>query len=156
MRRTYFARRNEAMTDHDSLKSFRLLLQRLPLILPLVSKIVILNPRPGHFHCYLKLRRKNEWADLVALQIFLGSDKNRELANYSRIIAGASKPILLIEFTKTPHWRPPDLTCSCPRKLRGRKFANCPHLMAVKEHVPLAGFLSTRLKVMGVKEPFET
>jgi hypothetical protein len=154
VRNTYFGRRNEALLDHDTDRAFRLFLRRLQKILPLVVKVVILATRPHHYHVYIRLKRPQTWANISALQTFLGSDKSRELANMSRILAVATRPILLVEFGRIPNWRKPDLVCSCPRKWKGRKLANCRHLTRAKGHKARWGFISTRLKAMGVKEPF--
>lgn len=154
MRNIYFNRSDEASLDLDSEKAFRKFLTRLGPILPLVIKMVIVASRPHHYHVYILLGRRHRFVDISALQTYLGSDKERELANMSRIIAGASKPILLIEYAKVPHWRKPDMVCHCPPKWRGRKLGNCHHLMAAKGHKAKYGFLSTRLKTIGVKEPF--
>jgi hypothetical protein len=87
--------------------------------------------------------------------VYLGSDPIRELANMNRMIAGASRPILLIEYTKVKNWREPDFICSCPRKWKGRKLGNCVHLMAARGHKAKYGFLSTRLKTIGIERPYE-
>ena len=142
------------LLDIDSAKSYRLFRERYPKVAHLVKKTVILATRPGHYHVYILLKRRHRFVNLSALQRYLGSDTRRELSNMSRIIAGASKPILLIEFTNVPYWREPDVVCSCPPKIKGRKFGNCPHLMAVREHKPAYGFLSTRLRIIGVGAPF--
>jgi hypothetical protein len=154
MRNISFARSDEAMLDLDSDRSYRLFLKRLPVILPLILKMVVVATRPHHFHVYIKLKRRHRFVDISALQIYLGSDPRRELANLSRIVAGASKPILLIEYTKVNHWRKPDIVCSCPPKWKGRKLGNCRHLMAARGHKAKYGFLSTRLKILGVKDPY--
>ena len=155
MRNIYFARSDEALLDLDNDSAYNLFRKRLPKILPLVRKVIVVATRPHHWHCYLRLKKSHAFVNISALQTYLGSDKTRELANMSRIIAGASKPILLIEFTRVKHWRPPDIVCSCPRKWKGRKLGNCRHLMKAKGHKAKYGFLSTRLKTMGVVSPYE-
>lgn len=142
------------LLDFDSARSYRLFQRRYPKIARLVEKVVVLATRPGHFHVYILLKRRHRFVNLSALQRYLGSDIKRELSNMSRIIAGASKPILLIEFTRVPHWREPDIVCSCPPKAGGKKLGNCPHLMAAPGHRADYGFLSTRLKIIGVKDPY--
>ncbi|MDG6988270.1 MAG: hypothetical protein JRN21_02980 [Nitrososphaerota archaeon] len=140
------------MLDHDSDSSFRVFLSRLYLVLPLVTKIVIVAERPHHYHTFLRLKKKQTWANISALQTFLGSDKSRELANMSRILAGATYPILLIEYGhRVPHWRRADIMCSCPRVWKRKKLGNCRHLAQVKGHRMKWGFISTRLKEVGVK-----
>ena len=140
------------MLDHDSDSAFRLFLSRLHLVLPLVKKIVILAERPHHYHTFIRLKKAQTWANTSALQTFLGSDKSRELADTSRVLAGATWPILLIEYGHSvPHWRTADIVCSCPRIWKGKKLGNCRHLMKAKGHKAEYGFLSTRLKEAGVK-----
>jgi hypothetical protein len=154
LRRTYFARQNEAMLDLDSDSAFRVFLSRLHLVLPIVTKVVIVAERPHHYHTFIRLKKKQTWANISALQTFLGSDKSRELANMSRILTGATWPILLIEHGHSvPHWRRADISCGCPRVWKGRKLANCRHLARAKGHRARWGYLSTRLEAMGV-EPF--
>jgi hypothetical protein len=114
-----------------------------------------MSTRPHHFHVYILLKKHHRFVDLSALQTYLGSDIRRENSNLSRIIAGATKPILLIEFARVPHWRKPDIICSCFRKWKGRKRGTCRHIMAARGHRAKYGFLSTRLKIIGVEEPFE-
>ena len=144
-------RSNELGLDFDREKYFRFFQkERYPKIKHLVKKMVILATRPGHYHVYIVLRRHHRFVNLSALQRFCGSDIKRELSNMSRIIAGASKPILLIEFTRVQHFRRPDITCSCPPKLHGRKFGNCPHLVKARGHRARFGYLSTRLRIVGV------
>ena len=155
MRRTYFARRNDVMLDHDSDSAFRLFLSRLYLVLPLVTKVIIMAERTHHYHTYIRLKKKQTWANISALQTFLASDKSRELANMSRILADANSPILLIEYGHSvPHWRRADIVCNCPRVWKRKRLANCWHLARAKGHRSKWGYLSTRLKQMGVKEPF--
>lgn len=154
MRNIYFARSNEFLGDYDSERSFRTFQERLPKIEHMVKRVVVLATRRGHYHVYCLLDGQHRFVDLSALAVYLGSDIRRELSNMSRIMAGASKPILLIEFTKVPHWRKPDIVCSCPRMWKGWKLGNCRHLLAVKAHKPKYGFLSTRLKILGVKDPY--
>lgn len=154
VRYTYAMRPNEIGVDLDSDRAYRLFLRRLPKVLPLILTLSVLATRPHHFHVYAVLRKRHAWANLSALQTYLGSDPIRELSNLSRVIAGASKPIILIEFARVPNFRSPDLVCGCRPRVRGRKFANCPHLMAWKEHRPRYGFLSTRLRIVGVEDPF--
>jgi hypothetical protein len=152
MRNHFFGRRNELLLDIDSEAQFRKFLKRLPAVLHLVIlPVVVVSQRPHHYHAYARLRHRAEFPDLSALAVWLGSDLKRELANMSRWAAGATRPVLLIEYTKPKHWRKPDLVCSCPPKLRGRKFANCPHLMSAKGHKAEFGFLSTRLGHLRVK-----
>jgi hypothetical protein len=156
VRYTYFLRADEGGLDLDSDNAYRIFLKRLPKVLPLILKLVILATRPHHYDVYIRLKKRHRFVDICALQTYLGSDKDRELANMSRIIAGASKPILLIEYAKVRHWREPDIICVCPPKLRrGRKFANCPHLLGTKSHRPRWGFISTRLQTLGIASPFE-
>ena len=154
MRNIYFARSNEALLDLDTEGAFKVFLERLPIATHLASKIVIVATRPHHHHVYIRLKRRHRFVDLSALQAYLGSDLRRELSNMSRIIAGASKPTLLIEYTKVRHWRRPDVVCSCAPKWKGKKLGNCRHLMAVRSHKPRYGFLSTRLKIVGVRDPY--
>jgi len=154
VRNIYFARSDEALLDIDTDRGFRRFLQRFPTILSLVASMVILATRPHHYHVYIKLRKRHRFVDLSSLQTYLGSDRTRELANMSRVIAGATRPILLIEYTKVPHWRKPDIVCSCPRRWKGRKLCNCRHLMTARGHKAKYGFLSTRLKTLGVKDPY--
>lgn len=157
MRNIRFNRADEATLDIDTDRDYYRFNERLPKIEHLVKKpIVVVATRPHHWHIFLRLKKRHRWVDIVALQTYLGSDKARELANMSRIAAGASKPILLIDFGVVRHWEhhPPDVVCPCPPKIRRKKFGNCPHLMAVKEHKAKYGFLSTRLKILGVKYPY--
>jgi hypothetical protein len=143
------------MLDHDTDRAFRLFLKRLPLILPLVVKIIILATRPHHYHVYIRLKKRQTWANISALETFLASDKSRELANMSRVLAHSTSPILLIEYGhRVPHWRRADIVCSCPRVWKWKKLANCRHLARAKGHKAKWGYLSTRLKAMGVVEPF--
>ncbi|MDG6950214.1 MAG: hypothetical protein JRN71_08015 [Nitrososphaerota archaeon] len=140
------------MLDHDSDSAFRFFLSRLHLVLPLVTKVIIMAERPHHYHTYIRLKKKQTWANISALQTFLASDKSRELANMSRILAGATCPILLIEYGHcVPHWRRADIVCSCPRVWRRKKLGNCRHLTIMKGHKAKWGFLSTRLKEVGVR-----
>jgi len=154
MRNIYFARCDEVLLDYDSTRQLRVFLERRDRIEPLARRIVVVATRPGHYHVYIRLKRRHRFVDISALQVYLGSDLKRELSNMSRIIAGATKPILLIEYTKVRHWRRPDIVCSCPPRWRGRKLGNCRHLLAAKGHKAGYGFLSTRLKIIGVKDPF--
>ena len=154
VRYTYAARSNEFMLDLDSERAYGLFLERLPKVLPLIRRLSVLATRPHHFHVYGVLRRRHRFVNLSALQTFLRSDPIREVSNMSRMIAGASKPIILIEFSRVPNFRGPDLVCACKPKLRGKKFANCLHLMAFREHKPKYGFLSTRVRIVGVEDPF--
>lgn len=143
------------MLDFDREKDFRFFRDtRYPKIQSLVKKMVILATRPGHYHVYILLKRHHRFVNLSALQRFCGSDIKRELSNMSRMMAGASKPILLIEFTRVPHWRKPDVTCSCPPKINGRKYGNCPHLRVARGHKAAYGYLKTRLEIVGVKDPY--
>ena len=157
MRNIYFARSDEAMLDLDTEDAYKLFASRVPKIEHLVRKpMVITNPRPHHYHVYIKLKKAHDFANISAFQQYLGSDIKRELADLSRIIAGASKPILLIEWAKPKHmWREPDVVCACPREWKRKKLANCKHLMAVREHRPRFGFISTRLMIMGIVKPYE-
>lgn len=153
MRNIRFNRADEATLDLDSDGSYNQFKERVPRIEHLVRKpIVVVATRPHHWHVFIRLKKRHRWVDLVALQTWLGSDLKRELANMSRIAAGASKPTLMIDYGIIRHWghHPPDIRCSCPPRIKGRKFGNCPHLMAVKAHRPKYGFISTRLKIIGV------
>ncbi len=157
MRNIRFNRSNEATLDLDSDSAHKQFRDGLPKIEHLVRKpVVVVATRPHHWHVFIRLKKRHRWVDLVALQTYLGSDKARELANMSRIAAGASKPILLIDFGVVKHWghHPPDITCSCPRKWKGRRLRNCRHLAAAKGHKAKYGFLSTRLKILGVRDPY--
>lgn len=154
MRYTYAMRSNEFGLDLDSDRAYRTFLERLPKVLPLILRLTILATRRHHFHVYAILRKRHRWENLSALQTYLGSDPIRELSNLSRTIAGASKPIILIDYARVPNFRPPDLVCACKPKLRGHRFANCPHLRAFKGHKAKYGFLNTRLKIIGVKDPY--
>ncbi len=156
MRNIYFSRSDEVLLDIDTDSSFRLFLKRLPKIERLVRKpVVIESTRPHHYHVFIRLKRRHRFVDLSALQVYLGSDVKRELSNLSRIIAGATRPILLIHFARVKHWRKPDIVCSCPPKWKGRKLGNCRHLLAARGHRARYGFLSTRLKTIGVVSPYE-
>lgn len=150
MRYIYFARKNEVMLDIDSSKAYDKFQRNLKYLDGLTRKITILHTRRGHYHVYLTLKKRHEYPQLSALQTFLGSDIRRELANYSRILARASKPILLIEYDRVKHFREPDIVCSCPRKYKGKKLANCIHLRSAKGHKAKYGYLSTRLKYLGI------
>lgn len=155
LRNIYFARSNEVLLDIDTESKFRLFLKRLPKIVHLVRKpIVIEATRPHHYHIFIRLRKRHRFVDLSALQTYLASDIRRENSNLSRIIAGATKPILLIHFSKVKHWRKPDIICSCPPKWKGRKLGNCWHLMKARGHKAKWGFLSTRLRTIGVVDPY--
>jgi hypothetical protein len=140
--------------DFDNTKSYRLFQERYPKIAHLVKKMVIMATRPGHYHVYVLLKRRHRFVQLSALAVWLFSDPKRELSNLSRIVAKATRPVLLIEFTRVPHWRKPDLACFCPRKWKGKRLANCWHLLQAKGHKAQYGFLSTRLKIIGVKDPY--
>ncbi len=156
MRYIYFARSNEILLDIDMEGKFRLFLKRLPKLEFLVKKpIVIESTRPHHYHIFIRLKKRHRFVDLSALQVYLGSDVRRELSNMSRMIAGATKPILLIHFSRVKHWRKPDIVCSCPPKWKGRKLGNCHHLMSARGHKAKYGFLATRLRII-VVSPFES
>lgn len=156
MRKIYFARSNEVLLDIDSDCKFKLFLKRLSKIENLVRKpIVIESTRLHHFHIFIKLKKRHKFVNLSALQSYLGSDIKRENSNLSRIIAGASKPILLIHYSRVKHWRKPDIICSCPPKWKGKKLGNRRHLMNAKGHKARYGFLSTRLRTIGITSPYE-
>jgi hypothetical protein len=144
--------------DLDTDRSYRQFQERVRKIEHLVRKpIVVVATRPHHWHVFIRLKKRHRFVDICALQVYLGSDVRRELANMSRIIAGATLPILLIDYGVVKHWghHPPNIVCSCPPKDRkGRKLGNCRHLMAARGHKAKYGFLSTRLKIIGVKDPY--
>ena len=153
MRYIYFATMFELLLDLDTDRSFRLFLDRFPKVQALASRVIILATRPHHYHVYIRLRKRHRWENLSAAAVYLGSDRSRELANISRVMAGATRPVLLIEFGRVPHWRKPDIVCSCPRKWKGRKLGNCRHLMAARGHRAKNGFLSNMQKIIGVENP---
>lgn len=154
MRNIYFAKSDEALLDIDSEAGARLFWNRLPKVKQLIKRIVIEATRPNHYHVFIKLKNHHQFVNISALQTYLGSDLKRELANLSRIIAGATKPILLIHYSKVKHWRKPDLVCSCPRKYKGKKLSNCVHLINYRGHEAKFGYISTRLNLIGIERPF--
>jgi hypothetical protein len=142
------------MLDIDSEYGAKVFWERLPKVKPLIKRIAIESTRPNHYHIFIKLRRHHRFVNISALQTYLGSDLKRELANMSRIIAGARKPILLIHYSRVKHWRKPDVICSCQRKYQGRKLSNCAHLINYRGHQAKYGYISTRLKLIGIKKPY--
>jgi hypothetical protein len=151
----YFSRSNEVLLDIDSESKYRLFLKRLPKILPLILKVIVVSTRLHHYHIYILLKKRHRFVDLSALQVYLGSDPIRELANMSRIIAGASRPMLLIEYSRVKNWRDPDFVCACPPRWKGRKLGNCVHLLNARGHKARWGFLTTRLRTIGLDSPYE-
>lgn len=135
MRYHYFARRNELLLDIDNRKSIKTFLKYHPTIAIVARKIVQLNTRPNHLHVYITLPKKLSYNALFSLAGWLGSDLRRESANYSRLISGAKKPALLIEYQRVPDFRDPDLVCSCPRNYSNtkKKMPSCEHLINFKE-----------------------
>jgi hypothetical protein len=90
------------LLDIDNRKSIRTFLKNYPIILLKAKKATILNSRKNHLHVYVTLDRSYPYPVLFAASSFLGSDPRRESANYSRLISGASKPALLIEYQRVP------------------------------------------------------
>lgn len=154
MRNIYFARSDECLLDIDSEYGAKLFQDRISKIQHLTKRIIIASTRPNHYHVFIKLKKHHRFVDICALQTYLGSDIRRELSNLSRIIAGATKPILLVHYSKAKYWRKPDIVCSCPRKWKGKKLSNCRHLIQARGHKAKYGYLSTRLKIIGVENPF--
>ncbi len=127
----YFARRNELLLDIDNRKSIKIFLKNLPIIAVTAKKVIPLSTRLNHLHVYIKLQKKFNYSTLFSLAGWLGSDLRRESANYSRLLSGARKPALLIEYQRVRDFREPDLVCKCPRNYPDtkRKMPSCQHLI---------------------------
>lgn len=127
----YFARRNELLLDIDTRSSIRTFLKNYPIALLKARKATILNPRRNHLHVYITLENKLSYDNLFSLACWLGSDSRRECANYNRLISGATKPSLLVEYQRVRDFRGPDLVCQCPRNYPNtkRKMPSCEHLI---------------------------
>ena len=150
MRNIYFAQSDEVFVDLDSSKQLRIFKDRCRKIQHLVKKWVIIKKSSHSHHVYIQLKKRHRFVDLAVLAQHLGSDIRKTLADLSRIIAGASKPILFIEYTKVPNWREPDIVCSCPPRYKGEKMGICYHILRAKGHKAMYGKMSTRLRIMGV------
>jgi hypothetical protein len=139
----YFARRNELLLDIDTRRSIKVFLKNYPIALLKAKKSQILNPRPNHLHVYMNLERNLPFVTLFSLACWLGSDPRRECANYARLISGATKPALLIEYERVRDFREPDLVCSCPRNFPNtrKKMPSCEHLINFKPFHFLEGTL---------------
>lgn len=156
MRYTYGAKSSQALCDIDTDRGFRMFLKGLPVILPLVTKMVVVTSRPHHWHVFLELRTRHRYVDLIALQAWLGSDIRREFSSLLRAKAGCPMPVALIEFARVPHWDDPDIICRCSRRWkRGRKMGECPHLRAARGRRWKQGYLRTHLETLGASSRSE-
>ncbi|MDG7000209.1 MAG: hypothetical protein JRN15_13980 [Nitrososphaerota archaeon] len=150
MRNIYFAHSDEVFVDIDSERQLTIFKQRCRKIQHLVKKWIIEKKGRHSYHVFIQLKRHHRFADLAVFAQYLGSDIRKTLADMSRIIAGASKPILFIEYTKIPNWREPDIVCTCPPRYRGEKMGMCYHILHAKGHKAIYGKMSTRLRIVGV------
>lgn len=147
----YFARRNELFLDIDNRKSIRIFLKYLPVVAIFARKLSILQTRPNHLHVYITLPKRLPFNTLFSLAGWLGSDLRRESANYSRLISGARKPSLLIEYRRVRDFRKPDLVCGCPRNFpnTNRKMPSCVHLVSYEQFHFHEGTLWHQIRKLG-------
>ena len=149
MRNIYFAHSDEVFVDLDSKRQLTIFKKRCRSIQHVVKKWIIVKKSTRSHHVYIQLKSHHRFVDLAVLAQFLGSDIRKTLADMSRIIAGASKPILFIEYIKIPNWREPDIVCSCPPRYKGEKMGMCYHILHAKGHKEMYGKMSTRLRIIG-------
>ena len=128
MRNIYLAHSDEVFVDLDSKRQLGIFKKRCRNIQHLVKKWIIIKKSNRSYHVYIQLKRHHRFVDLAVLAQHLGSDIRKTLADMSRIIAGASKPILF-----TVRLIDEKYVCYCPDYIqRDEQFGICKHIHAVK------------------------